>query len=79
MSRDTLIYNGRVIAETHFLPSGYVLIRDGRIVSIGPDWSGLEAEEKVDARGLIVSPGFVDMHTHGIRDMDFMASDAEGM
>jgi N-acetylglucosamine-6-phosphate deacetylase len=84
MSKDTLIYNGRVIAETHFLPSGYVLIRDGRIASIGSDWRGLEASglgaaERVDARGLTVSPGFVDMHTHGILETDFMAADAEGM
>ena len=79
MGRDTIIYNGRIIAETHFLASGYVLVCDGRITSIGEDWSGLEAAERLDAGGLIVSPGFIDMHTHGIRDTDFMASDAEGM
>jgi N-acetylglucosamine-6-phosphate deacetylase len=79
MSKDILIYNGRVIAETHFLAPGYVLIRDGRVASLGSDWAALEAAERIDAGGLLVSPGFVDMHTHGIRDMDFMASDAEGM
>jgi len=79
MGRDTLIYNGRVIAETHFLPRGYVLIRDGRITSIGEDWTAIEAAERLDAGGLIVSPGFFDLHTHGIRDTDFMASDAAGM
>jgi N-acetylglucosamine-6-phosphate deacetylase len=81
---DILIHGGRVITETHYLSPGYVLIRNGRIASLGSDWSGLEAgglqpAEKIDAGGLIVSPGFVDMHTHGIRDTDFMASDAEGM
>ncbi len=79
MSKDTLIFNGRVITETHYLTPGYVLIRDGRIVSLGSDPGGLEAADSIDARGLIVSPGFVDLHTHGIRDTDFMASDAEGM
>jgi len=79
MSKDTLIYNGRVIAETHFLPKGYVLLRDGKVASLGEDWTGLEAAERIDAQGLYVSPGFIDMHTNGIRDMDFMASDAEGM
>jgi len=79
MNKDILIHNGRILAETHFLASGYVLIRDGRIASLGPDSGGLEAAERIDAHGLIVSPGFVDMHTHGIRDSDFMASDVEGL
>jgi N-acetylglucosamine-6-phosphate deacetylase len=80
MARDLLIYNGRILAETHLLPSGYVLVRDGRIASIGEEWLGIdswrkEGVEKVDAKGLLVCPGFIDMHTHGIRDVDFMASD----
>ena len=77
MTDDILINNGRVIAETHFLPSGYVLIKDGRIASIGEDWTGIEAKRIIDAGELFVSPGFIDMHTHGIRDADFMESDVE--
>jgi dihydroorotase len=38
-----------------------VLIDDGRIVKLGKD---LRAEEVIDARGKIVCPGFLDMHTH---------------
>jgi N-acetylglucosamine-6-phosphate deacetylase len=76
---DTLIFNGRIVSETAFLLKGYVLIREGRIASIGVDWTGIEAVRAVDAGGLIVSPGFIDMHTHGIRDLDFMAGDAEEM
>ena len=42
--------------------SGAVGIRDGRIVALGdaPD----NAQRVIDARGKIVSPGFVDIHTH---------------
>ena len=39
-----LIFNGRIVAETATLPSGYVLVRDGRIASIGADWSRVQAE-----------------------------------
>ncbi len=38
-------------------------VRDGRIAAIG-DLSGAECRERVDARGKVVCPGFIDMHTH---------------
>jgi len=38
-------------------------VRDGRIVEMAPEISGQAAEE-IDARGKIVTPGFVDIHTH---------------
>lgn len=40
-----------------------VLIVDGRIAAVGPD-AGAEAEQSVDAQGLVVCPGFVDVHCH---------------
>ena len=44
-------------------------IKDGRIAHIGPDATGPSgaagaAEATIDAEGLIVAPGFVDLHTH---------------
>ena len=36
-------------------------IRDGRIEAIG---EGLRAEQTLDASGCVVSPGFIDIHTH---------------
>jgi N-acetylglucosamine-6-phosphate deacetylase len=77
MKNDVLISNGRVIAESQFLESGYVHVADGRIVSIGEDWSSLRAQRTIDAGGLFISPGFIDMHTHGIDDVDFMEADVE--
>lgn len=38
-------------------------VRDGRIVEIG-DLAGAAASETMDAEGAIVTPGFVEMHTH---------------
>ena len=74
-----LIFNGRILSETAMLPTGYVLVRDGRIASIGADWSAVTAEERVDAHGLLVCPGLIDMHTHGIMDVSFMDSDVPTM
>jgi N-acyl-D-aspartate/D-glutamate deacylase len=37
-------------------------VRDGRIVAVGDDVGG--AEQTLDATGLVVAPGFIDVHTH---------------
>lgn len=38
-------------------------VRGGKIVKVG-DLGGLPAREIIDAAGLIVAPGFIDVHTH---------------
>jgi N-acyl-D-amino-acid deacylase len=43
-------------------------IRDGRIVALG-DLKGRAAKRTLDAAGRIVSPGFIDMHTHSDRTL----------
>ena len=37
-------------------------VRDGKIVQIGA--SDEAAEREIDATGLLVTPGWVDVHTH---------------
>jgi dihydroorotase len=42
-----------------------ILLRDGRVAEVAlPNKIRGGAEEKFDARGLIVAPGFVDLHVH---------------
>jgi dihydroorotase len=42
-----------------------VLVRDGRVAEVAaPNKIRGAAEEKFDARGLIVAPGFIDLHVH---------------
>jgi dihydroorotase len=42
-----------------------VLLRDGRVAEVAPpNKIRATAEDKFDARGLIVAPGFIDLHVH---------------
>lgn len=60
---DTVIRGGTVVDGTGAEPFvADVAIAEGRIVAIGPDLPA--GANEVDARGRIVTPGFVDVHTH---------------
>src|SRR5262249_2579561 len=60
----TLIKNGRVIGPASSKDAiAAVLIVGGRIAGVGPDLSSLNAEI-FDAGGMIVAPGFLDIHVH---------------
>jgi len=41
-----------------------VLLRDGRVAEVAAPNKIKGADEKFDARGLIVAPGFIDLHVH---------------
>ena len=60
---DLVVRNG-TIADGSGAPlrTGDIAIRDGRIVAVGTV-PGTGAEE-IDAGGKLVTPGFVDIHTH---------------
>jgi N-acyl-D-amino-acid deacylase len=64
---DTLITGGTVIDGSGAPRFAADLAVDaGRIAAIGT-LGECEAREKVDARGMVVAPGFVDVHTHDDR------------
>jgi len=60
-----LVRNGRVIDPGQGLDQCVdVLIDDGRIAGVGKDLEYLEGIPEFDAEGLVVAPGFIDLHTH---------------
>jgi cytosine/adenosine deaminase-related metal-dependent hydrolase len=59
-----VISGGRVVDPASGMDAiADLVVQDGRIVAIG---TGLgEAERSIDATGLVVAPGFIDLHAHG--------------
>ena len=61
---DILIINGKIIDGTgNSWYYGNIAIKDGKITAMGRNIS-INATKTIDAKGLIVAPGFIDVHTH---------------
>jgi N-acyl-D-amino-acid deacylase len=61
---EIIIKNGRILDGTgNSWFYGDVAIKNGRIYKIG-NLDSLQALKIIDAKGKIVSPGFIDVHTH---------------
>lgn len=65
---DLIIRGGIVVDGSGDAPrAGTVVIADGMIVTVGgaaADGGGAEAFDTIDATGLVVAPGFIDVHNH---------------
>jgi N-acyl-D-amino-acid deacylase len=61
---DILITNGKIIDGTgNNWYYGNIAVKDGKILKIGRDVK-LISKKTIDANGLIIAPGFIDVHTH---------------
>ena len=56
-----LVITGGTVVDQQGERRADVAVQDGQIVEVGPDLAG---DDVLDATGCIVSPGFVDLHTH---------------
>ena len=62
---DLVILNGRVMdPESKLDAVGNVGVKDGKIAVVTKD--AIKGKEAIDAKGLVVSPGWIDTHHHNV-------------
>lgn len=59
------------------IETGSILVENGKIKAINPDDCG--DENVIDAKGLYISPGFIDVHIHGAGGYDTMDGTSEAI
>ena len=63
MTYDLLIKNGTIIDGSGAPAfSGNIAVKEGKIAAVGETTD--DAKQIIDASGHLVTPGFVDIHTH---------------
>lgn len=75
---DRVILGGRVIdPATNLDAVRNIGILDGRIAVITEE--ALRGRDTIDARGLVVSPGFIDVHSHGVTPETYRMQSLDGV
>ncbi len=80
-ARDLLLKGGQIIDPSTGLNTiGDLLLRDGKVESAGDRIGTPDGAEVIDCTGLVVSPGFIDVHCHlrepGREDVETIATGA---
>ena len=68
-----LIENARIVTPTGIIGRGWVLCRDGKIAAMGEGTAHYSlTQNRLNAKGELLLPGFVDVHVHGSDGVDTM-------
>ncbi len=63
-----LITNARIVSPGHGITCGDLLIADGRIADRATPGAVSSVTPRLDAAGRLLTPGLIDVHTHGIHE-----------
>lgn len=74
------VFRGQVILPDDILPQGQMVVENGRIVSVDATSAPLpRGATLIDAGNGYISPGLVDIHTHGGAGADYMDGTPEAI
>ena len=75
---DLVLANGRVMdPESNLDAVRYVGIREGKIAAIST--RPLSGRTVIDVKGLVIAPGFIDLHSHGQDDENYRYKARDGV
>ncbi len=73
------LVNGRLCLPNGRIETAELRVRDGAITAVGPRLAAVAGDRRLDAGGLFVSPGFIDLHAHGALGRDAMDATPESL
>lgn len=81
MTTSLLITGGRLVDPSQSLDAvGDLLLVDGKVAAIGGQIAGPDGVQRIEGKGLVVAPGFIDVHVHlrepGREEVETVASGA---
>ena len=76
----TIISGGKIIGPNQVFQGHSVIIAEGRIEAITPGPVATSSADRViDAQGMWIAPGFIDIHVHGAAGHDTMDATPEAL
>jgi N-acetylglucosamine-6-phosphate deacetylase len=76
MNKRIKISNGKILTPYRVI-SGTLVVENGKISDVVEGDIDVSGAEEIDAGGKYISPGFIDIHTHGAGGHDFMDGSEE--
>ena len=73
----TILKNGTLITPIRTIKNGGIVIEEGKIVSIFDENTNIKfdvLDKVIDVRGHYISPGFIDIHSHGGFGYDYLGT-----